>query len=86
MHIYKTTVPGMNELSGVGNAPTDKQYEFALAQPDALKGCKMLIASLTADQLEGTKFLLKQGFIEIGKPKRNPNTQHLINLLVKYIR
>lgn len=86
MYIYKTPVTGMFELGGVGHTPAQHIYEDVLKQHDNLKGCKMIAASLTTDQRDGIKFLLKNGFIQIGDAKRNPNSGHMIVLLVKYIR
>ena len=83
MHLSKTTTPGMMELSGVGYSNQDA-YDKAMT-PAALKGCSVVVASLTTDQTDGVKILLKNGFTQIGEAKKNPNTSHMILLFTKFI-
>lgn len=85
MNCYKTPIPGVAELSGVGYGTNQDSYDKAMSST-ALKGCNVVVASLTTDQEDGVKFLLKNGFIQIGKAKRNPNTGHMILLLTKFLR
>jgi len=85
MYLYKTTISGMMELGGVGYAASQDSYDKAMT-PIALKGCNVVAASLTVDQKDGISCLLKNGFIQTGKPKKNPNSGHMIVLLIKFIR
>jgi len=85
MVIYKTPNPGTVELAGVGDNPSQAVYENAMS-PANLKGASVVVASLTTGQPHGAKFLLKNGFQQIGPEKRNPNTGHMILLLVKFLR
>ena len=84
MNLYKTTTPGMMELSGVGHSATQAAYDKAMTAA-ALKGCSVVVASLTTGQTDGLKCLLKNGFIQVGEAKRNPNSGHMILLLTKFI-
>lgn len=82
MQLYKTPVHGMCELSAVGYNSTQNAFDAAMKSPN-LKGCNIVVASLTVDQTEGAKLLLKNGFSQIGVAKRNPNTGHMILLFTK---
>jgi hypothetical protein len=84
MHLCKTSIVGMMELAGVGASSTQLAYDRAMT-PAALKGCGVVVASLTVDQQGGLKCLLKNGFKQVGPAKRNPNTSNMILLLVKFI-
>lgn len=84
MQLYKTPVPGMAELSGVGYSATQATYEAAMKSP-ASKGINIVVASLTTDQKDGIKFLLANGFAQVGTAKRNPNTGHMILVFTKTV-
>lgn len=51
-----------------------------------IKGrCSMVIASLTVGQKAAKNLLIDNGFKQVGKPKRNPNSGNRIILLVKRV-
>lgn len=83
MNIYKTAIPGMVELSGVGHSSQDS-YDKTMT-PASLKGCSVVVSSLTVDQKDEAKRLLKNGFLQVGPPKRNPNSGNMILLFIKFI-
>lgn len=84
MHLYKTLTPGMLELSGVQGGSQDR-YDKAMV-PATLKGCSVIVSSLIVAQKDEARLLLKNGFIQVGPPRRNPNSGNMILLLVKFIR
>lgn len=85
MHLYKTSTTGVLELNGVGNDASQASYDRAMS-PKELSGCSVVVASLTTDQQDGKKCLLKNGFIQVGPAKRNPNSGNMILLFIKFIR
>lgn len=84
MNICKTPIPGMVELSGVSYSMNQGDYDKAMT-PAKLKGCSMVIASLTTAQTDAAKFLLKNGFKQVGGAKHNPNSGHMILLFSKKV-
>lgn len=84
MYICKTSIVGTLELANV-DPSSQANYDKAMT-PSALKDCGIVIASLTVEQKESIKFLLKNGFLQIGKAKKNPNSGNMILLFVKFIR
>lgn len=86
MQLTKTTTTGMLELHSIGHGSSQANYDKAIASSKELKSCNVIVASLTTDQNEGKKILLKNGFIQVGPAKKNPNSGNMILLFVKFIR
>lgn len=86
MNLYKTPITGMAELSGVGYYSSGQDAYNKVMTPAALKGISIVVASLTTDQTDAIKFLLKNGFTQVGPARRNPNTRNMILVFTKQIR
>lgn len=84
MNLTKTPTPGVMELANVDYGCSQEAYNKAMT-PAALKACNIVVASLTVHQKDGIDCLLKNGFAQVGKPKKNPNSGNMILLFVKFI-
>jgi hypothetical protein len=89
MNLIQSNIPDLKELDGIGY---EKHYVYATMQQTYNSllafnntGCSAIIASVIKSQNEAIKFLLANGFIKVGRAKKNPNSRNSILLFIKFI-
>lgn len=100
MLISSSPLPGIKEMFYVGyrkdygnhkrsyypGRSFEEVYKEKMGKVSSDPSCEMVVASLTVKQQFAKNKLLKLGFKQVGRPKRNPNSGNRIILLVKNIK
>lgn len=85
MYIRGTYIScGVVELVDIGNSPRQDDFDPILRY-ECKGSCALIIASLTSQQKNAGKFLLKNKFKKVGKWVKNPNSGNKIALFVREV-
>lgn len=94
MLLYLSSTSSVRELAAIGDvADYGNSKSFQAAYDNAIKSPifpentshSIIMASVKTTQKSAQKLLLKNGFMQVGRPKKNPNSGNSIILFVKFI-
>lgn len=92
MNLYQNEgIPGLKELAGIGSPynyfknDMQRAYDMAVRPTTIGQDCSVIMASVTTNQMPAIKLLKDNGFSQVGRGRKNPNSGNTILLFAKFV-